>query len=1084
MRHNRNDFNPDVIRKWLGVSILAISTALTMPAVAQVEIDPDDEIIVTGIRASLERAQDIKRNADGVIDSISAEDIGKFPDTNLAESLQRITGVSINRVNGEGSQVTVRGFGASFNLVTLNGRTLPGGDNPQIGSDFRSGSEANTRSFDFSNLASEAVSGIDVYKTGNATLPSGGIGATVDIKTPRPLDNPGFSATVGVKGVVDTSVVEGSDVTPEISGSVSWTDESEKIGLGLFGSFQQRDSGAPSGTVFRWQQSTFQDFLDNPNFVNDDTVIVNAPTDPDQLVGIAIDSRLNFSEFERERLNLGGVAQFSPVDNFTATFDALYARNDNTELRSEVANWFGSAFEEVVFDTGGEVATAQSLTSDFTADDGSFSKDTAFAQRSLAIRDEILSFGLNLDWRATDELQFILDGHISSVEVAPNQDTDSVAAAFQTASDAVLDLADSRLLGGALSDLEFAFASPATSAQTQLFFPGQAPVQIQSFSDTNTDGTPGLSITDVGTTFVGGNANIQDNTVNEIDFKTVYTPDDSSKITLGFNYRDQENEFQSIGFFQLLGNFGINNVGDLAQIFGEDSNIISPFSVADQFSNFPVGSEEGAVAGQTLRPGSAEDLITIFDTVSPIYSAIDPDDPTTNPFGFVPGSSVQEEIISLYGQFDSDFDVAGRPARFSIGLRYEETDLVSAADFTVPQVLSFIGDNDFNVTDTPDVVLNEFDASYTNFLPHANFAVDVTDEIVVRAAYSNTIARANFGDLSAIVGTSGSPGTPTATGAVFDATQGNPALDPIESDNFDLSVEWYYDNSSFVSVGVFHKVVDNFITPGVTEDVLLFPGFTDPTSGVAGTRSGDAVDILNANNIALTDANIFLLTSLVDDIGAAAAGTVFLDATGGAGVTDAEDPIIDTALEPAAIAAGADLGPVDSNTTDPEVLFNVEQPLNLEEANVTGIEIAAQHFFGDTGFGLAGSYTFVTGDDITEVDVTNTDPQNALPGLSDTANITGIYEKDKLSARVSFNWRDEFLAVGSVAADNNNPIFVDAFGQLDANITYNLTDNIIFSFEGINLTGENLVTFGRSESQVIFAQELSPRFLFGARYKF
>ncbi len=81
--------------------------------------------MVTGIRGSLERAMDIKRDSAGVVDAISAEDMGKFPDTNLAESLQRNTGVSINRVNGEGSEVTVRGFGGGFNLVTLNGRQMP-----------------------------------------------------------------------------------------------------------------------------------------------------------------------------------------------------------------------------------------------------------------------------------------------------------------------------------------------------------------------------------------------------------------------------------------------------------------------------------------------------------------------------------------------------------------------------------------------------------------------------------------------------------------------------------------------------------------------------------------------------------------------------------------------------------------------------------------------------------------------------------------------------------------------------------------------------------------------------------------------
>ena len=120
-----------------------------------------DEIVVTGIRSSLESSMALKRDAQGVVDGIVAEDIGKFPDTNLAESLQRITGVSIDRSIGEGSKITVRGIGPDYNLVLLNGRQMPGSS---IGDTFAS----NSRSFDFANLASEAVSAVEVYKTSRA----------------------------------------------------------------------------------------------------------------------------------------------------------------------------------------------------------------------------------------------------------------------------------------------------------------------------------------------------------------------------------------------------------------------------------------------------------------------------------------------------------------------------------------------------------------------------------------------------------------------------------------------------------------------------------------------------------------------------------------------------------------------------------------------------------------------------------------------------------------------------------------------------------------------------------------------------
>lgn len=1030
-----------------------------------------EAVIVTGIRGSLRRAQDIKRNSDGVVDSISLEDIGKFPDTNLAESLQRIAGVAINRVNGEGSQVTVRGFGAEFNLVTLNGRSLPGADVALVGGDRNGASVAgNTRAFDFSNLASEAVSGIDVYKTGNATISSGGIGATVDVRTSRPLDNPGLQASFGVKGVADTSVVNGSNVTPEVNGIISWTDASERFGIGAFGSFQQRDSAAASGSVLVWQTFEAGEFLNNAQFVNADTVIVNAPTDPNQLVGIAIDSRLHFSDFERERLNLGGVVQFKPVDNFLITADVLYARNDNIELRSDVANWFGTTFTEVIFDTGQPVATAQSLSADFVGDNDFGTKDFALEQDSSATRDELTSFGLNLQWDATDRLRFEVDGHISQSEVSPLQTSAIV---------------------GDVSRITVAAAAPFVQQQTQLFLPGQAPVQFETIDTSVPDGVEGFSINDIGSTFQTASLNTQDNQINEINIKGSWEAFDdlnvlqNGKITAGFNYRDQENTTFSTNQQQFLGFFDASIPGDIGMFA---PGILQSFCLTCQFTDFPVGATDES--GTTFRPASGQDLVTLFDTLSPIFANAEGTpgdlDPRfsniLNPPSIV-DSTVQEEIISLFAQFDSDFTLLNRPGRLSVGLRYEDTDVTSSANFTAPLSLTQTDDNDFILTNSEESVPLELTTGYNRFLPHANFSFDLTEDLVIRAAYSRTIARAGFGQLSAQVAGIGTPsGGPSALGAPSVASQGNPLLIPIDSNNFDLSLEWYYGESSFVSIGGFHKIVDNFIGTG-TNDVVLFPTLFDPTSGAPGSRSGDALSILTNLGTPLTPSNLFLLTTLLDDFPAAQAQQLFVDNLGVNGADSAEDPSI-AGLEAAAIAAGGDLGAVTGNATDDPVLFTVTQPVNNQRANISGLEVSAQHFFWDTGFGFAASYTLVEGDIGFDVTAPVGADQFALTGLSDTANVTAIYEKYGVSARLSYNWRDQFLSQTNRGDGFDTPIFVDAFGQLDLNLSYDLTENIVLSFEGINLTGENLVTFGRSESQVVFAQELAPRFLFGARYRF
>src|SRR3569623_1577371 len=165
------------------------------------------EIIDSGVRAARQRSMDLKRNSTGVVDGISAEDIGKFPDTNVAESLQRVAGVSIDRVNGEGAQVTVRGFGPGYNLVTLNGRTLPTASLPVIGQDQAGdGNQGTSRSFDFDNLASEGVSRLEVYKTARASITSGGSGAAINIVTRRPRDGPGgLTGSIGAKADWDST---------------------------------------------------------------------------------------------------------------------------------------------------------------------------------------------------------------------------------------------------------------------------------------------------------------------------------------------------------------------------------------------------------------------------------------------------------------------------------------------------------------------------------------------------------------------------------------------------------------------------------------------------------------------------------------------------------------------------------------------------------------------------------------------------------------------------------------------------------------------------------------------------------------
>jgi TonB-dependent receptor len=232
----------------------AVASALLMGAShsAIAQDNEVEEIIVTGIRGSLQNSMNTKRNNTGVVDAISAEDIGKFPDTNLAESLQRITGISIERRNGEGAQVTARGFGPQYNMVTLNGRQIPGADGFGNGGAEIGGVGEGTRAFNFAQVSADAISGITVYKTGRASAPSGGIGATIDILTDRPLNHDGMILSVGAKAVSDESQVFGSDVTPELSGIFSYANDAGTFGVGVNASYQERDGGSVQAHENAW----------------------------------------------------------------------------------------------------------------------------------------------------------------------------------------------------------------------------------------------------------------------------------------------------------------------------------------------------------------------------------------------------------------------------------------------------------------------------------------------------------------------------------------------------------------------------------------------------------------------------------------------------------------------------------------------------------------------------------------------------------------------------------------------------------------------------------------------------------------
>jgi TonB-dependent receptor len=353
-----------------------------------------------------------------------------------------------------------------------------------------------------------------------------------------------------------------------------------------------------------------------------------------------------------------------------------------------------------------------------------------------------------------------------------------------------------------------------------------------------------------------------------------------------------------------------------------------------------------------------------------------------------------------------------------------------------------------------------------------DFQLNLTRNLIGRFSFSRTISRPSYGNLFAST-TAGNPSDATSVGGVATGTANNPNLQPLTSDNFDLSLEWYFKPASYVSAGFFEKRVHNFIGNTI-ENRTLF-GLRDPSSGAPGSRSGIAKTQLAANGINAGNVNLFSYTSLLVQNGGnvAAATSTFL-----ANYNQATQ-----ALNQAFVNQQIQAVDIIADSNDPLFNFAVNTPINNKDAKIHGFEIAGQYFFGQTGIGVAGAYTYVRGN--IGIDVTADPNVNlfALVGLSDTANATLIYDKYGISARVSYNWRAKFLDAVNVGSFHN-PEFTKAHGQVDLNISYDITPHLAVSFEGINVLESGVGQYGRSTNQYTFAAEGNARYLVGARFRF
>nr|WP_254843534.1 TonB-dependent receptor [Shewanella sp. UCD-KL21] len=368
---------------------LAIAGALgsmgAVAAEADQGADQIEVIAVTGIRSSLKNSMLDKKSADVVSDGISAEDLGKFPDLNVAESLQRITGVSIDRSGGEGQAVTVRGFGPQFNTVLVNGR--------QVATDSAG------REFNFDILAADQITGANVYKTTNATMQEGGIGGTIDISTAKPFDYEGFQLVGSIKGMYESLSEE---VSPSASALISNTFNDDKMGVLLAVSHQERKVQINQIATAGWRSGqTISNSRDGVLFTN-----AYIPRNWDQIV----------DEQDRTRTNGSLVLQYAPSEDVSITLDGFISKFEVDSQVTDLASWFEP---DRVGNATIDPATGTLLTfsQDIGLSSGSGDPATDFVSHTRNSRDVTnQGYGLNVKWDINDQLKADFDVSTSTAE--------------------------------------------------------------------------------------------------------------------------------------------------------------------------------------------------------------------------------------------------------------------------------------------------------------------------------------------------------------------------------------------------------------------------------------------------------------------------------------------------------------------------------------------------------------------------------------------------------------------------------------------------------------------------------------------
>ena len=752
-----------------GAGADATSADAAPPATGHADVSTSavEEVVVTGYRNSLEQAINIKKDTDAEVDTILAEDIGKFPDQNLAESLQRIPGVAITREQGEGRQITVRGLGPQFTRVLINGmETLT-----TTGSPDNEGGVNRTRSFDFNIFSSDLFNSLTVRKTSEADVDEGSLGATVDLRTAHPFDYNKLVLITQAKGNYNDL---SSTVGPQLSGLVSNVFDDGKFGALASVSWSNRTYLDTGADTVRWDEGDvlttgktpygaspygFGSVLGTPC-----TGTASSLPAVCQQADSALHARFpryDYFQDSESRLGITGSLQWKPNESNLVSLDVLHSYYHETRqeqyLEEPGLSGQGNCTNPATQGGIGCInVLSETLNSQGVMTAGTFSGvDTRVEDRYDSLHTDFNQITLNG--------QHTLDSRWSV--------------------DELLGYSDSR------------FANPV---QTTLGWDQYN--QTVSYNFGNNQRIPYLNWGSENVSLTGPWV------LTEVRERPQTTINKFKTAAFNVHFKATDNVAFSSGVQFKEYDFAVTS---LRLVNGESvtaTNVYAPLR-AVPISSYGQVLNYGSNAGVTIPAGStttwATPSVFLAEQALGIYS-------NSSLFALSPKGDlgdnvdVTEKDYGGYLQMNFNGHLLERDLRGNIGVRAVDTHQSSLGYSSSLLPISA-------------------SRSYDNVLPALNLVWSATDTFLTRFAASRDLSRPNLTDVAASTSV-------TVSGTQFGVKTGNPNILPFLANAYDLSFEWYPATGTLVSVAPFRKDVLRFTSTRTINTVFNNNPFGVPSS--------------------------------------------------------------------------------------------------------------------------------------------------------------------------------------------------------------------------------------------------------------